>query len=182
MGPFKIGWDTSLRKDRYRRGMYVFWKRTILYPSLKTFDAPTRAVCTTQRSNTNTPMQALVALNDPVFIEGAVALAQRVLCDKHSRTFRNRLSRAFRLVLGRLPEKAEQDRFHAFYEQQLKHFEQHTKSVADFVRMANELNQAWNPRSSSSKKLLKSVSPAEFAAWSMIASTLLNLDEAITRE
>ena len=72
-------WPTSEGEDRYRRGLYVFWRRTVPYPSLATFDAPSREVCTMRRLRTNTPLQALVVLNDPVYVEASQALARRIV-------------------------------------------------------------------------------------------------------
>ncbi len=70
-------WVTAEGPDRYRRGLYTYWRRTSPYPSFLTFDAPSREFCTARRIPTNTPLQALVTLNDPVYIECATALAQR---------------------------------------------------------------------------------------------------------
>jgi hypothetical protein len=72
-------WPTSSGPDRYRRGLYTFWRRTVPYPSMATFDAPSREVCTVRRPRTNTPLQALVTLNDPVYVEAAQALARRIV-------------------------------------------------------------------------------------------------------
>src|SRR5438105_15939816 len=74
-----IDWQTSMGDDRYRRGLYTTWRRSNPYPSMATFDAPNREVCTVRRVRTNTPLQALVTLNDPVYIEAAQALARRIL-------------------------------------------------------------------------------------------------------
>ena len=72
-------WTTSTGEDRYRRGLYTFWRRTIPYPSMTTFDAPSREVCSVRRIRTNTPLQAFVTLNDPVYVEAAQALARRIV-------------------------------------------------------------------------------------------------------
>ena len=72
-------WTTSAGEDRYRRGLYTFWRRTVPYPSMATFDAPSREICTVRRIRTNTPLQALVTLNDPVYVEAAQALARRIV-------------------------------------------------------------------------------------------------------
>ena len=72
-------WKASDGEDRYRRGLYTSWRRTTPYPAMATFDAPSREFCTVRRIRTNTPLQALVTLNDPVFIEAAQALARRVV-------------------------------------------------------------------------------------------------------
>src|SRR5207244_3435749 len=72
-------WPNSTGEDRYRRGLYTFWRRTVPYPSMATFDAPSRETCTVRRIRTNTPLQAFVTLNDPVYVEAAQALARRVI-------------------------------------------------------------------------------------------------------
>ena len=72
-------WTTSPGEDRYRRGLYTFWRRTIPYPSMTTFDAPSREICSVRRIRTNTPLQAFVTLNDPVYVEAAQALARRII-------------------------------------------------------------------------------------------------------
>jgi len=72
-------WKTSEGEDRYRRALYTYWRRTSPYPSLISFDAPSREFCFPRRIRTNTPLQSLVTLNDPVYIETAIALAQKIL-------------------------------------------------------------------------------------------------------
>src|SRR5205085_7366423 len=72
-------WTTSQGEDRHRRGLYTFWRRTIPYPSMTTFDAPSREICVVRRIRTNTPLQAFVTLNDPVYVEIAQALARRIV-------------------------------------------------------------------------------------------------------
>ena len=71
-------YPTSKGEDRYRRGIYTFWRRTMPYPSMATFDAPSRESCTLRRLPTNTPLQAFVTMNDPVFVECAQALGRRI--------------------------------------------------------------------------------------------------------
>ena len=74
-------WSTSQGEDRYRRGLYTFWRRTVPYPSMAVFDAPSREICAIRRVRTNTPLQSLVTLNDPVYVEAAQALARRIVRD-----------------------------------------------------------------------------------------------------
>jgi hypothetical protein len=97
-------WKTSVGEDRYRRGIYAFHKRTSPYPSMLTFDAPTREWCTIRRIPSNTPLQALVTLNDPVYIEAAQAFARRVLTEGGS-TDEDRVRFAFRAALARKSRK-----------------------------------------------------------------------------
>src|SRR5262249_7716294 len=74
-------WETSKGEDKYRRGLYTFWRRTTPYPSMVTFDAPSREFCVVRRSRSNTPMQALTLLNDPAYVEAAQALARRMMSE-----------------------------------------------------------------------------------------------------
>src|SRR6185369_1512541 len=94
-----IDWQTSTGDDRYRRGLYTTWRRSNPYPSMATFDAPNREVCTVRRVRTNTPLQALVTLNDPVYVEAAQALARRVVASAGS-TPEDRARLGFRLCLA----------------------------------------------------------------------------------
>ena len=95
-------WVASVGEDQYRRGLYVYWKRTFLHPALKAFDAPERQECTAERTTSNTPLQALVVLNDPTFVEAARVFAQNVLAKSGSSSSR-RLDSAFRRAVGRPP-------------------------------------------------------------------------------
>ncbi len=102
----QLTWKTSDGEDRHRRALYTFWRRSTPYPSLVTFDAPDRAVCSVRRVRTNTPLQALVLLNDPVYVEAAQALAARMLADAPPTTA-GRIERGFLLCLGRPPRSEE---------------------------------------------------------------------------
>src|SRR5690606_20693137 len=99
-------YETSMDEQQYRRGLYTFWKRSFLHPSLLAFDAPPREECTAVRDVSNTPQQALVLLNDPTYVEAARTLAERVLREG-GRSDRKRLQYAYRLALNREPDKAE---------------------------------------------------------------------------
>jgi len=103
-----LPWIVSTGKDRYRRGMYTFWKRTSPYPSLSVFDAPTADTTTVRRSRSNSPMQALATLNDEAYVEAAKALARRVVREAPPDDA-SRLRYAFRLCLGREPDGVEKD-------------------------------------------------------------------------
>ncbi len=72
-------WATSSGEDRYRRGLYTYWRRTVPYPSMAVFDAPSREICSLRRISTNTPLQAFVTMNDPVYVEAAQSLARRIV-------------------------------------------------------------------------------------------------------
>lgn len=109
-------WETSRGEDRYRRALYTFRRRTSPYPAAITFDAPSGEVCTMRRIRTNTPLQALVALNDPLALEAASRLAARVLAEREA-SLEASIERAFRLVLVRPPEAAEVARLRRLYEE-----------------------------------------------------------------
>ena len=102
-------YPTSSGRERYRRGVYVILRRGAPYPSLIDFDAPSRVVCTSKRVRTNSPLQALNLLNDPVFVEAAKGLSRRIMSDVPDGTSRERVSYAFRLCVAREPTKREID-------------------------------------------------------------------------
>jgi hypothetical protein len=152
--------------DLYRRTMYTFWKRTSPPPTLSTFDAPDREVCTVRRARTNTPLQALILMNDPTYVEAGRKLAERLLTE--AGTTDERLSRAFRLVLARPPSDREITVLRRVLEQQVTTFRADRDSALKLLSVG-EL-----PRD-------ERFEPAELAAWATVASVLLNLDEAVTR-
>ncbi len=167
-------WESSQGEDRYRRGIYTYWQRSIPYPSMDTFDAPNREVCTVRRTRTNTPLQALVTLNDPVYVEAAQSLAHRVLKEGPSRVSDatqetdHQLILAFRLCVTRHPTDAE---LSAMRESLARIRERYAHDVEDARAMAGS-------------KLPDSAKPEELvdlAAWTVLANVLLNLDETLTR-
>lgn len=161
-------WRESPGEDLYRRGLYTFWRRTSLHPMFAIFDAPSREDCTVFRPRTNTPLQALVTLNDPTFIEAARVFAQRVLVEG-PHDLDGRLTFAFRTVLARAPTPTERAVLMSQYQRL------HARYQAD-PKAAVMLTAAG--RFSPPEKL----GPVEHAAWTGLANLLLNLDEAITRE
>ncbi len=161
-----IDWQTSAGEDRYRRAIYTTWRRSNPYPSMAAFDAPDRQVCTVRRPRTNTPLQALVTLNDPVYVEAAQALARRMIREGGAEPA-SRAGRGFRLVLARQAQPAEVARLVRLYEE----------AVADFrTRPAEAVKMATAPLGPIPGDLR--VEPAELAAWSVVANVILNLDEA----
>jgi mono/diheme cytochrome c family protein len=156
-------WQTGRGDDRYRRGLYTYWQRMYPYPSMSIFDAPSRERCTVRRSRSNTPLQALVTLNDPVFFEAARAFARRIIGEAKQPTDVARLQFAFETTLARSPSKEESRLFLAFYKTQHERFKTDPKSAASVA--------AGQP-----------APHFELAAWTMIASTLLNLDETISKQ
>ncbi len=160
-------WNTSQGEDLHRRGLYTFWRRTTPYPSFVIFDAPDRAECTFERPRTNTPLQALVTLNDPQFMDAARALAERLLRDP-DRSDDERIQQGFRLAVAREPSAQER--------QLLGRFVAGQKAIyAADETAANAL--LVGPSGADRDPATR----ATRAAWVTFANVLLNLDETITR-
>ncbi len=154
-------------RDLYRRTMYTYWKRTSPPPTLVTFDAPDRETCTVRRSRTNTPLQALVLLNDPTYVEASRKLAERMILAGGDSPD-GRITLGFRLVMARHPSPAEVDVLREVYHDALAKFRA-DKSAAIKLLAVGE-----SPRD-------PKLDPAELAAWSTVAAVILNLDEAVTK-
>jgi hypothetical protein len=158
----------SAGDDLYRRGMYWFWKRTAPPATLATFDAPDREKCVTRRSVTNTPLQALALQNDPAFLEASRVLAESVL--REARTANQRAALAFRKVTGRMTGAEE------------------LRIIADLAgkqiaRYGKDRDAAQALLSSTGEKPVDgTLAPVELAAWTNVASVLLNMDETMTKE
>jgi hypothetical protein len=161
-------WTPSEGEDRYRRGLYVFIRRSATYPSFMTFDATSREHTTVRRVRTNTPLQALTTLNDEAYFETARALAARVLKESAGAASVDtaRAIYAFRLVATRTPKSAEVDRILASYQRQLDKFRNDRAAASQTIKGYE----------------VASVDVAEQAAWTLVANALLNLDEALTKE
>lgn len=155
-------WKVSEGEDRYRRSLYTFAKRTAPFAAYLAFDGPTGESCLPQRDRSNTPLQALTLLNDPMFGEAAEALAHATGLNDPSNPVAS-LDAMFRRVLTRPPTESERDEFLAFYEAQKARLQ---SGELDPVAL---LSDAPADRA------------AEIAAWKMVARVLLNLDEAITK-
>src|SRR5260370_20625956 len=126
-------WMTSKGEDKYRRGIYTFWRRTNPYPSMTTFDAPSREFCVLRRSRSNTPLQALTTLNDPAFVEAAQALARRV-AGAPATDLKQRASRAFRLCLARAPQPKETERLVPLSKSELANFKQNAAAAGEMAQ------------------------------------------------
>ena len=126
-------WETSKNEDRYRRAIYTLWRRTSPYPSMTTFDAPSGEVCTMRRIPTNTPLQALVALNDPLSMEAAQHLADR-LAKESPGDIDKTIERAFSLTVMRPPEPAEVARLHKLYDQARSDLNQDSLSARQLLK------------------------------------------------
>lgn len=156
-------WETSKGEDRYRRGLYTFWRRTVPYPSMATFDAPSRENATLRRLPTNTPLQAFVTLNDPAYFEMAQALGQR-LVREGGPTPEARIRYGLELALVRTAGADQVAALLDFHRDELAHL----KSVpADAARLAGNVPAGTDP--------------AEAAVWTMMANVLLNLDGVLTK-
>jgi mono/diheme cytochrome c family protein len=160
-------WVTSKGEDKYRRGIYTFWRRTSTYPAYISFDAPSRELICPRRQRSNTPLQALTTLNDPAFVEAAQALARRVMKQSKGNVEAD-AAYAFRLCVARAPQSKETKRLVALYEQELAQFKEHPAAAQKMA--TGELGQT--PEGASVEKL---------AAWTVVANVLLNLDETITK-
>ena len=160
-------WPNSAGDDKFRRGLYTFWRRTVPYPSMATFDAPSREICTVRRIRTNTPLQALVTLNDPAYVEAAQGLGRRLL-NEGGADAGAKASFGLSLCLARPAEPEQIAELVRLYVSELQHFEKHPDE-------AKEL--ATDPLG----PLPDGTSAAEAAAWTVVANVLLNMDAVLTR-
>ncbi len=155
-------WKTSSGGDRYRRGIYTTWRRSSPYPSMAQFDAPNREVCTVRRIRTNTPLQALVTLNDPVYVEAAQALARRmILADADAA---ERIREGVRHGLIREPSEAEIARLVDL-------------AASSFKRYSADPDEAKQLATDPIGPLPGDMEAAEAAAWTVVGNVILNLDE-----
>jgi hypothetical protein len=161
-GPLR--WTTSTGEDRYRRGMYTFFKRTSPYPGLTVFDAPSSELVCARRIRSNTPLQALTVLNDQVFVEAAQAMAKRVMDEAPDA--KSRAIRVVRLCLSRAPDDMELEQITSFYEAQYKRF----------------ISGDANPNAVAGVEDKSPLDLPERAAWTTVCRAILNLDETVTKE
>jgi len=160
-------WATSQGEDKYRRGIYVFWRRTVPYPSMAAFDAPSRETCTVRRINSNTPLQAFVTLNDPVYVEAAQALARRIIREGGA-TPEARAKWGLELVQAR-PAGDEQVKYLLeLCRAEMDHYRQDKKAAEQL---------AVDPIG----PLPPGIDAPEAAAWTVVANVLLNLDSVLTK-
>jgi hypothetical protein len=158
-------WETSTGEDRYRRGLYTFWKRTSPYPTAMALDATSRETCTIRRVNTNTPVAAFALLNDPVYVEAAQALARR-MAELPNGDPSAAAAYGFRRVLARPPTEAETARLVALFD------DQRTRFAADATAAKAMATDPLGPAPDNAKL-------EDLAAWTVVANVLLNLDEAL---
>jgi hypothetical protein len=160
-------YSESRGDDLYRRGIYTFWQRTFLHPSLLTFDASTREECAVARVKSNTPLQALILLNDPSFVEAARVFAQNIL-ERGGAGLENRIRWGFERAVSREPSGAELGALLDLHRQNLAQF------AADSAAASKLLEVGEAP-------LLPGANPAELAAMTTVTRAILNLHETITR-
>ncbi len=151
-------WDESKGEDRYRRAVYTYWKRTNAYPSAMAFDSPSREVCSSRRIRTNTPLQALVLLNDPAFVEAAEALAIRIK-KEYPEDIEKGIAEKLQMITAASPHKDKIDLLIGLYQESLAYY-QHEKGT---------------------EKLLKHGEDPQLAALALVANVMFNLNEFVTR-
>jgi len=157
------GWDTDEGEDRYRRGLYTFWKRTLPYPSATVFDAPARDMACVRRVQSNTPLQALTLLNDTVFVEAARAMAARLLQEAPADDAA-RIDHLFMLCLARNADDLER------------------AWVQEFLTLQRErLAQSGAPSDIALGGQVNGTEVQELAAWTLVCRAILNLDETISK-
>jgi len=152
----------------YRRSMYTFVRRTTPHPAMTAFDAPNRSVCVVKREKTNTPLQALVLLNDPQFVEAARVLAQRVLRESSDKPAQQQVELAFRLVCGRSPSENELNILVAQYRDAVRRFGKDTETAETLLKVGEYLAE-------------DGLATEKAAAMTVVANTILNFDEAYTK-
>jgi hypothetical protein len=159
-------------QDLYRRGMYTFWKQVAPPPQMEAFDAPSREVCVIKRTNTNTPMQALVLLNDETYLEASRAMASRVINElpgAWEATLNDRLVRSYRYLTGRQPSQKSLEVLKELTDESYETFS------ADSVKADGFLAYGASP-------LDENIDTVELATLAFTASAILNLDKTITRD
>ena len=160
-------WQNDAGSKLYRRGLYTHWQRQYLYPSLLAFDAPSREECTAERGRSNTPLQSLVLLNDPVHVEAARAFAEHIL-QQGGPTAPDRLDWAFRRALSRPARSEERAVLETLAAKHLDEYRHDPDAATALLAIGDHKPPA-------------DLDPAELAAWTSVARTILNLHATITR-
>jgi hypothetical protein len=161
-------YDQDKGEDLYRRGLYTYWKRTFLHPSLLAFDAPTREECTVDRPRSNTPLQALVLMNDVTYVEAARAFAERIVKEGGA-TSEERLHFAFQRAVARRARPQEITALTALLQRHREEYAADKAAVDGLLKVGDYVAS-------------REIDPAELAAWTSVARVILNLHETITRE
>jgi len=163
-------YTTSQGEDRFRRGIYVIWRRAAPYPSFVNFDGPDRSACHPKRSRTNTPLQALTLLNDEAYVEMALAFADSILSECSANdSVEDKLRHAFRRTLSRAPSNKEIQILTELYQLEKKEIEAAPERSRELLKGITGYKPSPGQDS------------MELALWFAIANTLLNLDETITK-
>lgn len=162
--PEESRWPESQGEDRYRRGMYIHFWRISPHPGLMVFDSPDSLTSATSRNRSNTPLQALTLLNDGGFHEFAQGLAERILRERPNGTNSERVEHLFRVCLSRTPQRLEKERLARLLETQLDDFRSNPSEAEEILTLPTPVG----------------VDRPEAAAWTMVASVVLNFDELIT--
>ncbi len=163
----KREYDPDHGEDQYRRGLYTYWQRTFPHPSLVAFDAPSREECTVERPRSNTPLQALVLLNDPIYVEAARVFAERILLEGGKET-QSRIQWAFRQALCRTAKPDEVKLLESLYQKLLQEYQADNSSAEALLKVGDR------PASNN-------IDASELAAWASVSRVILNLHETITR-
>lgn len=161
-------YSPHLDQRQYQRGVYVHWQRQFLHPMLKALDAPSREECTAQRARSNTPLEALVMLNDPTMIDAAVAFAASLLSSKEESS-QATIKKAFELTVSRQPDAFELAALNELLESEIEHY---TSQPEDAGKLLKTIDKSID---------IGSVNPQQLAAWTALTRALLNLQEAVTR-
>ena len=159
-------WNTSKGPDRFRRGMYTFFKRTAPHPNLVTFDCPDSNTTNVKRRTSNTPLMALTTLNNIVFVEASQAMAKRVLTETEFKSDTDRMTRAIRLCVARPPTTKELSAFRELLTASRKWYAEHPQDATKLVGSYQPI----------------SIKSAEAAAWVATCRIIMNMDEFLTRE
>ncbi len=160
-------WTTETDEEQYRRGLYMYWKRSFVHPSMLAFDAPTRQESEAQRTRSNTPSQALVLLNDPTYVEAARVFAQRMLAEGGS-SIEEQIQWAYRQALSRPARPEETALLRDLYRTQHKAYQDDEEGAMKLIQTGIA-------------PLEETASPAELAAAISVTRAIFNLHEMITR-
>jgi hypothetical protein len=152
----------------YRRSLYTYWRRTIAPPSMVTFDSPTRETCIVRESRTNTPLQALNLMNDVAFVEASRKLAERMLKEGGPAPG-SRVERGFLLAVARPPKAEETEVASRLLDRLLARYRRDSTAAAQLLKQGDSPPEA-------------SLDPVELAAYTGVASLILNLDETVTKQ
>jgi hypothetical protein len=192
-------WETSKGEDRYRRAIYTYWRRTSPYPSLISFDAPSREFCVPRRIRTNTPLQSLVTLNDPVYIETAIALAQKILA---SNDIDQGIAEGYKNAVLKEISSEKQEALKTLWEQSYAYYQEHDEEVYELLKFPtvydnptkeedeadeDDMEADVNLETGDEEDFFKGEplcngNCEELAAMTVVANAIMNMDEFLTRE